>query len=765
MNNKNKNLSVSAVIIIVIVTSLIFNSAFMVFMSYRENRNVIIEQSADKVMVVAQTIAAQIDPVRYEAIALSGVRDEYWYEVRDLLHAVAHYINAHYVYSLLPNFTDVVTYFADTQTPNSDHEPFGLWDTLDVEFYPPEMFITMRDGIPTRTGIVDAGEFGRSVCGFAPIFSHDGRIIGIISVEVQVDDVFVPLRNFVFFISLAALLVTAVTAIIAIYIVRARVTKPLNVLIGLVSNVTQGRLSFENYNHKLSNDEIGILTNDMLALVNVIRNMVDDLMKIDHNFNTLGDIDYRIDVTKYQNTFREMMEGVNNIPNTIVADVMTTIDSIDEINKGNFNPNVKYLVGKKMVLTNAILDMLANLNNVNAGISQLIELAAVKGDLSFQIDANKYNGDWREIMQGLNNLIKIVDRPLSTIKLCLGEMSVGNFNKDDVDKKLGMASPDSDANLYQGIYKEMGESIDTAMSTVASYINEVSGILAQMAEGNLQNKIEREYVGTFDLLKRSINQITDNLHKTMKGISIATDQVLIGANQISISALELSTGAQEQSGSIEELNATIEMISQQTHENAKNATTANELSNKSTTNAQEGSNAMKHMVDAMSQIKESSNNISQIVKTVQDIAFQTNLLALNASVEAARAGDHGKGFAVVADEVRTLAGRSQAAATQTTTLIQDSINRVETGSSIAETTEKSLNAIVVSAGEVLAVISSISDASKEQAEAIEQISSGIAQISNVTQTNSAISEETAAASEELNSQTETLRQLVAFFKL
>ena len=174
---------------------------------------------------------------------------------------------------------------------------------------------------------------------------------------------------------------------------------------------------------------------------------------------------------------------------------------------------------------------------------------------------------------------------------------------------------------------------------------------------------------------------------------------------------------------------------------------------------------MKQMVEAMMKIKESSNGISQIVQTIQSIAFQTNLLALNAAVEAARAGEHGKGFSVVADEVRSLAGRSQISAKETTSLIEDSIRRVEIGSEIAESTAESLNAIVASAGEVLEIIGNISAASREQAEAIENISDGLAQISKVTQNNTTVSEEAAAASQELNSQAEMLRQLVTFFKL
>ncbi len=175
--------------------------------------------------------------------------------------------------------------------------------------------------------------------------------------------------------------------------------------------------------------------------------------------------------------------------------------------------------------------------------------------------------------------------------------------------------------------------------------------------------------------------------------------------------------------------------------------------------------SMTEMMSAMTDINEASENISKIIKVIDDIAFQTNILALNAAVEAARAGVHGKGFAVVAEEVRSLAGKSASAANETAEMIEDSIHKVVLGSKLAKTTSGSLSEIMQKIEHVVELTHSIAVASNDQATAVTQIDQAINQVSQVVQTNSATSEECAAASEELSNQAATLRRLVGNYKL
>jgi methyl-accepting chemotaxis protein len=552
--------------------------------------------------------------------------------------------------------------------------------------------------------------------------------------------------------------------LLATFIPRS-ILKPVNKLVTLVSDVSNGNINANINRSNISNDEIGALTHDVLGLVDVIRSVVDDLAKFEHMYNAEGDIEYRIDESKYQNSFRDMVTGSNRLMDNVVSDVLGFLDTLSEVNNGNFNPHIKKLPGKRIVLEKAINSTTSNMIAVNNEIKAMIEAIVVKGDLSFQIDANKYKGDWREIMVELNNIAAAVETPIKVIETSMVEMKAGNFDLVSMDKKIIAAGLDANVENYRGVFKGILSAFNMTITEIASYIEEITAVLLAVAKGDLTKSISRGYSGSFSVIKDSLNNISSTLNKTMSDISSSTSQVLSGARQISASAQDLANGAQQQASSVQELNATIDVLNQQTKQNADNAKEASELSNRSTANAQDGNTSMKEMLTAIMQIKESSSEISKIIKAIQDIAFQTNLLALNAAVEAARAGEHGKGFSVVAEEVRNLAGRSQESASETTGLIETSNSRVESGSSIAEATSKALDTIVKNATEVSELINNISVSSREQAEAISQVSTGLSQISQVVQSNSAVSEEAAATSQELNSQAEILQQLVAYFKL
>ena len=216
---------------------------------------------------------------------------------------------------------------------------------------------------------------------------------------------------------------------------------------------------------------------------------------------------------------------------------------------------------------------------------------------------------------------------------------------------------------------------------------------------------------------------------------------------------------------MEALATTIAEISSQVQKNTEHVQTANSNAEAVTKEIESCNEYMQNMVQAMSQISESSNQIGIIIQTIDGLAFQTNILALNAAVEAAHAGEAGKGFAVVADEVRNLASKSAAASKDTAQLIQTSIDQVNNGTKIADRTAKSLLRVVESAKAVFNSMGHISEATQAQARSISQVNIGMEQISSVVQTNSATAEESAAASEELSGQAQTLSCLVKEFKL
>ena len=312
---------------------------------------------------------------------------------------------------------------------------------------------------------------------------------------------------------------------------------------------------------------------------------------------------------------------------------------------------------------------------------------------------------------------------------------------------------------------QLADSINSTINSLNGYMGEISRLCKQLADGDFNIHQQIAFHGDFVSIIEALNSLAHGLSDTMQQIDISATHVNQGATQISNGAASLASGATEQASSIQELASIISTLKDKVDTNAKNAEEARQKANLSGEKMSLSDKHMKEMVIAMNNLSDKSNQISKIIKTIEDIAFQTNILALNAAVEAAKAGTAGKGFAVVADEVRNLASKSAEAATSTTKLIQQTIEAVKSGSHIVEETAEALNSSVDVTNQTIKLINDIWTVSTEQATMIEQVNTGVDQISSVVQTNAATAEQSAASSEELNGQAAALQNLTSKFVL
>lgn len=344
--------------------------------------------------------------------------------------------------------------------------------------------------------------------------------------------------------------------------------------------------------------------------------------------------------------------------------------------------------------------------------------------------------------------------PVKQIEAATVAMSCGNL---DVD--IPYHSRD-EIGMLSDHFRDMARKLQTI-------IHDETIFLGRMASGdfNIDTECETEYIGDFYPLLLSFRKIAERLNDTILQISASADRVAGSAEYVSGSAQTLSQGAMEQTSSIQDLASTITEISEQIHQNAATASQANEQVGTVSREMLLSNQKMQNMVEAMNDISRNSDEISKIIKTIEDIAFQTNILALNASVEAARAGSSGKGFAVVADEVRSLASKTAEASKGTASLIEKSIQSVENGTAIVNETAQSLVNAVNGSRLFTELIDQISEASNQQAESVTHITSGIHQISDVIHANSEAAEQSASASDELSRQSLLMRDLVNRFQL
>ncbi|WP_373163154.1 methyl-accepting chemotaxis protein [Agathobaculum sp. Marseille-P7918] len=314
---------------------------------------------------------------------------------------------------------------------------------------------------------------------------------------------------------------------------------------------------------------------------------------------------------------------------------------------------------------------------------------------------------------------------------------------------------------------KLAEQTASIVQNLQNLIGDIGYVLGEMAGGNfnVRSRDYNYYIGDYEKLLQHMRGINIELSKTMAQINTASAQVSAGAEQVSSGAQSLAQGATEQASAVQELSATINDISTDSQRTAKLALQAKNAADNAGAELQASSEYIATLGNAMSNISESSQEISKIISTIENIAFQTNILALNAAVEAARAGAAGKGFAVVADEVRNLAHKSDQAAKATKDLIEKSIGAVNEGVNMMQKVSEAVGSVMESASVAVSGMDEVADAVQRETDSIVQITQGIDQISSVVQTNSATAEESAAASEELSGQSEMLKSLISGFKV
>ena len=312
---------------------------------------------------------------------------------------------------------------------------------------------------------------------------------------------------------------------------------------------------------------------------------------------------------------------------------------------------------------------------------------------------------------------------------------------------------------------ELAENVRVMCRRVASYMDDITEGVTLMANGNLNVPHYDDFLGDFREVQTSLRKMVVSLNETVSSVKTSAEQVAAGADQVSSGAQAMAQGATEQASAVEELSASISEIDNGAKENAASAKHAREMVQQAGEQVQISHEKMIALKGAMEDILAGHQEISQIISTIENIAFQTNILALNAAVEAARAGASGKGFAVVADEVRNLASRSDEAAKQTKRLIEQSTQNVEKGNQLTEDVSASLDKTTEIAGAVQEYISNVVDSILASTDSIDQVTTGVDQISSVVQTNSATAEESAAASEQLSGQAQIMKDLVSRFSL
>ncbi len=511
-----------------------------------------------------------------------------------------------------------------------------------------------------------------------------------------------------------------------------------------------------------------------------------------------GRLDLRADVGRYRGFNGKMMAGLNEMLDTLIAPLKVAAEYVDRIAKGDIPEKITATYHGDFNEIKNNLNTCIDAVNLLVADANGLAVAAVEGHLDTRADASTHQGDFRKIVQGVNDALDALVGPLQKTIGHLEHLSHGvidetitrEYKGDYVKLKEsfnrafaavnalvadattlsaaaveGRLSTRADAARHEGDFRRIVLGVNQTLDAIIHPIEDATTVLEQVAQRDLHVRVTGEYRGDHARIKTALNTAVQNLEEAMSGVHAAAEQVSTAAQHISGSSQTMAQASTEQASSLEEVSASLQEMASMTKQNADNAHSAKTMADGAVAGAAKGLESMGRLSDAIDRIKHSSDETAKIVKTIDEIAFQTNLLALNAAVEAARAGDAGKGFAVVAEEVRNLAMRSAESARNTAVLIEGAVKNAEDGVAANADVRHALDGIHREAQRVNEVMREITAASEQQTLGIEQVNTAVEHMNQTTQMAAAQSEESAALAEELSGQSKELESLVGSFRI
>jgi len=472
---------------------------------------------------------------------------------------------------------------------------------------------------------------------------------------------------------------------------------------GVAAQIAQGRL--DTAIAVGSRDESGQLLANMQQMQQQLQRVLAAQVEMAQRHDA-GQISFRMDESAFPGDYGRMVRDSNALATAHIAVTLRLAQIMGRYAIGDLSEDMDRLPGENAALTETMDTVKQNLTAMNREINQLASAAAA-GDFSVRGDAQRFQYDFRAMVDSLNQLMATAD---------------GNLD---------------------------------ALSTM----------LQAIAAGDLTVRMQGEFNGVFARMRDDANGTAEQLAGIVGHIHSAAVSINAAASEIATGNDDLSRRTEQQAASLEETAASMEELTSTVKQNAEHARQANQFAAGAAAVAAQGGDVVGQVVTTMSGIEASSKKIADIISVIDGIAFQTNILALNAAVEAARAGEQGRGFAVVASEVRTLAQRSATAAKEIKHLIDDSVSRVAEGSALVDQAGQTMQEIVSSVQRVTDIMGEISAASQEQSAGIEQVNQTITQMDEATQQNAALVEEATAAARAMEDQAGELTQAVALFKI